>query len=60
MTPPDSSSPIVAFAKKDTSEISERLRRAKIDIAVYPHRVRISPSVYNDQTDIDKLLEALG
>jgi selenocysteine lyase/cysteine desulfurase len=60
MTPLDSSSPIVAFAKKDTSEISERLWRAKIDIAVYPHRVRISPSVYNDQTDIDKLLEALG
>jgi selenocysteine lyase/cysteine desulfurase len=60
MTPLDSGSPIVAFAKKDTSEISERLRRAKIDIAVYPHRVRISPSVYNDQTDIDKLLEALG
>lgn len=60
MTPLDSVSPIVAFAKKDTREASERLRRATIDIAVYPHRVRISPSVYNDQADIDKLLEALS
>jgi selenocysteine lyase/cysteine desulfurase len=60
MTPLDSTSPIVAFAKKDTGEASERIRRARIDIAVYPHRVRISPSVYNDQADIDKLLEALS
>jgi selenocysteine lyase/cysteine desulfurase len=60
MTPFNSASPIVAFAKKDTRETSERLRRAKIDIAVYPHRVRISPSVYNDQADIDKLLGALA
>lgn len=60
MTPLESTSPIVAFAKKETRDISERLRRANIDIAVYPHRIRISPSVYNDQADIDKLLEALG
>jgi selenocysteine lyase/cysteine desulfurase len=60
MTPLDSTSPIVAFAKKDTGGASERLRQARIDIAVYPHRVRISPSVYNDQADIDKLLEALS
>jgi selenocysteine lyase/cysteine desulfurase len=60
MTPLDSASPIVAFAKKDTRQASERLRRATIDIAVYPHRIRISPSVYNDQADIDKLLETLS
>ena len=60
MTPLDSASPIVAFAKKDMSGLSERLRRAAIDIAVYEHRVRISPSVYNDQGDIDKLLAALS
>jgi selenocysteine lyase/cysteine desulfurase len=58
MTPPGDS-PIVAFAKADTREIAARLKRANVDIAVYPHRLRISPSVYNDQRDIDKLLEAL-
>lgn len=60
MTPVESTSPIVTFAKKDTKEIAQKLKRANIDIAVSPHRIRISPSVYNDQTDIDKLLEALG
>ena len=28
--------------------------------AVYPHRVRISPSVYNDETDVDALLNCLS
>ncbi len=60
MTPAESTSPIVTFATKDTQEISRRLKRANVDIAVYPHRVRVSPSVYNDQADIDKLLEALS
>jgi selenocysteine lyase/cysteine desulfurase len=60
MTPAGTTSPIVAFAKKDTAQITARLQRAKIDIAVYPHRVRISPSVYNDAADVDKLLEALS
>jgi selenocysteine lyase/cysteine desulfurase len=60
MTPLDSTSPIMTFAKKDTGEIARRLKRANVDIAVYPHRVRVSPSVYNDQSDVDKLLEALS
>lgn len=60
MTPADSFSPIVAFAKADTKQVAVRLQMARVDIAVYPHRIRISPSVYNDQGDIDKLLEALS
>jgi selenocysteine lyase/cysteine desulfurase len=60
MTPAGSTSPIVTFAKEDTNEISRRLTQARIDIAVYPHRIRISPSVYNDMADVDKLLEALS
>jgi selenocysteine lyase/cysteine desulfurase len=60
MTPTESTSPIVTFAKADTRDISARLKQAHIDIAVYPHRIRISPSVYNDQADVEKLLEALG
>lgn len=60
MTPAESTSPIVAFAIKETQEIARRLKRANVDISIYPHRVRISPSVYNDQRDIEKLLEALS
>jgi selenocysteine lyase/cysteine desulfurase len=60
MTPIDSTSPIVTFAKEDTTEVAARLKQSRIDIAVYPHRIRISPSVYNDLADVDKLLEALS
>jgi len=60
MTPGDSRSPIVAFARQDAGELSARLKKAKIDIAVYPHRIRVSPSVYNDESDVDKLLAAIG
>ena len=47
MTASDSKSPIAAFAKKDARALAPRLRSAKVDIAVYDNRVRISPSVYN-------------
>ena len=60
LTPADSTSPIVAFAKEDTTKIAAQLKQSHTDIAVYPHRIRISPSVYNDQSDIEKLLAALG
>ncbi|HLJ49150.1 MAG TPA: aminotransferase class V-fold PLP-dependent enzyme [Bryobacteraceae bacterium] len=59
MTPSESASPIVTFSKRDARELSRRLRQAKIDIAVYEHRVRISPSIYNDQADVEKLLDSL-
>jgi len=60
MTPGESTSPIVAFAIKDTERIARKLTDAKIDIAVYPHRVRISPSVYNNLADVDALLNCLS
>jgi selenocysteine lyase/cysteine desulfurase len=59
MTPADSVSPIVTFSKEDMRPLAAKLRQAKIDVAVYPHRIRISPSVFNDEADIDKLLAAL-
>jgi selenocysteine lyase/cysteine desulfurase len=52
MTPADSHGPIVTFAMEDTRELAQKLKRAAIDVAVYPHRIRISPSVYNDHGDI--------
>lgn len=59
MTPSNSTSPIAAFAKKDVRSIAPRLKSEKVDIAVYEHRVRVSPSVYNDAADIDRLLQTL-
>jgi selenocysteine lyase/cysteine desulfurase len=59
-TPQDSVSPIVTFAIEDTSEVAQRLEDANIAVSVYPHAIRIAPSVYNDMTDVDRLLEALS
>jgi selenocysteine lyase/cysteine desulfurase len=60
LTPPDSKSPITTFVVKDPEQTAARLKRAKISVKIAEHQMRISPSVYNDQHDIDKLLNALG
>jgi len=36
LTPADRTSPIVAFAKEDTTEVAMRLKRTHVDSAVYP------------------------
>ena len=60
LTPPESTSPIVAFSVADSKPIEKKLARANVDIAVYPHRVRISPSLYNNVADIDRLMDCLS
>jgi selenocysteine lyase/cysteine desulfurase len=59
-TPLDSPSPIVTFAHRDTTTIAARLQAARVNVRVAPTWVRISPSVYNDMADIERLLEALA
>jgi selenocysteine lyase/cysteine desulfurase len=60
MTPSDSSSPIVSFARKDALALRARLVAAKVNIELYEDRVRVSPSLYNTMGDVEKLLEALA
>lgn len=59
-TPPDSTSPIVTFAAKDTRVVAKRLDAARVNVRVAPTWVRISPSVYNDMADVERLLDALS
>ncbi len=59
LTPAESTSPIVSFAVADTTRVARRLQAARVDVAVYEHRLRISPSVYNGMDDIEKLLDCL-
>jgi selenocysteine lyase/cysteine desulfurase len=41
------------------SNIPKRLQAAKVSVRVAQHWLRVSPSLYNDMTDIERLLEAL-
>jgi len=59
-TPPDSTSPIVTFASKDTREAARKLEAAKVNVRVAPYWIRIAPSIYNDMHDVDRLLDALA
>jgi len=59
-TPADSTSPVLTFAMKDTTEVGKKLSAARVSIRVAPHWVRIAPSVYNDMHDVERLLEALS
>lgn len=60
LTPADSQSALVTFAMKDAGPVQERLKRARINARVGRNFIRLSPSVFNDMTDIDRLLDALG
>ncbi len=60
ITPADACGPIVAFQLTDPSAIEAKLKKANVDVTISDHRMRVSPSVYNDQPDIDRLLQALS
>ncbi len=60
MTPPDTATPIAAFVVKDPAATIARLSKAKVTAKVVQHQLRISPSIFSDQQDIDRLLNALS
>ncbi|MGC1491360.1 MAG: aminotransferase class V-fold PLP-dependent enzyme [Candidatus Acidiferrum sp.] len=60
LTPPESSSALVSFVVKDYQSVFQRLRRGKVNVRLGRNFIRVSPSVFNDMNDIDKLLEVLA
>ena len=60
LTPESSVGSIVSFAVKDREDTARRLARAKVDVGFQGTRMRISPSIYNDDRDVDTLLSALS
>jgi selenocysteine lyase/cysteine desulfurase len=62
LTPPESTSALVSFGLngKNSQAILQRLQQRNINVRVGPNFLRVSPSVFNDMKDIDKLLEALA
>jgi selenocysteine lyase/cysteine desulfurase len=60
-TPPEARTPIVTCVLPAAREkLKPRLDAAKVRIMLAKNRFRVTPSVFNDMGDIDRLLEALG
>jgi len=60
LTPSESRSPIVTVVVKDPEAVVRRLTQARVEVKVEQHYMRVSPSIYNDQRDVDQLLNALS
>jgi selenocysteine lyase/cysteine desulfurase len=61
LTPPESRAPIVACALEGARQkLGAKLDAARVRITLSQHRFRITPSVFNDEADIDRLLKALA
>lgn len=60
VTPPGTKSAIITFAVKERQPVIDRLQKAKVNVRVGAHFIRVSPSIYNDLVDVDRLLEALA
>ena len=60
LTPPESTSALMSFTMKDRANVIERLKKANVNVRVAEDFLRVSPSVFNDMGDIEKLLEALS
>lgn len=59
-TPEGTKSALVSCAVDDGLALAPRLKAAKVKIALSRKHFRVSPSVFNDLNDIDRLLDALG
>jgi selenocysteine lyase/cysteine desulfurase len=59
-TPPGSTSPLISFGTKDGAAVARKLQAARVNARVSQYWIRLSPSVYNDEHDIDRLLNALS
>lgn len=61
ITPKGNESPICAFVAKDPKQTMEKLTKARVYVAMrFGNKMRIAPSVYNNQEDVDRLLAALA
>jgi selenocysteine lyase/cysteine desulfurase len=59
-TPEGTTSPLITFATKNGSAVAQKLRRANVNARVADYWIRLSPSVFNDMADVERLLEALA
>jgi selenocysteine lyase/cysteine desulfurase len=60
ITPPGTRAPLIAFIPADYEGTKAKLEKANVQVTMTGNRLRISPSFYNNQEDVDRLLDALA
>lgn len=60
ITPVGTRSPIVSFAVANAASLAPRLQQAGVTVTLTGNRLRVSPSLFNDMADIERLVAALG
>ncbi len=60
ITPAGTGSPLAAFQASDPDALLSKLKRANVDVKVKWYQTRVSPGAYNNDDDIDALLNALS
>ena len=60
VTPPGTTSPILSFTFPAERPVADRLRQARINARIGDRYLRVSPSVFNDQADVHRVVEALS
>ena len=60
ITPKGTRGPIAAFSYGGArKELEPVLEEARIRVTLYENTIRVSPSIYNDMHDFDRLLDVL-
>lgn len=52
--------PIITFVARDADGLAGRLAEAKIAVSLAGNRIRVSPAIFNDERDVDRLAEVLN
>jgi selenocysteine lyase/cysteine desulfurase len=65
LTPKDNPSPIVTFRLRDGAAARTKLQRANVIVTLRidpagTSQMRVSPSIFNNQADVDRLIGALA
>jgi len=61
ITPAGTTSAIAAFTARDAEKrFAPRLKQASVSVTLSGERMRVSPSLFNDLRDVDRLLAALS
>jgi selenocysteine lyase/cysteine desulfurase len=60
ITPAEARTPLLTALLPDAkARLAEPLARAQVRVSLHDHHVRVSPSLFNDARDVERLLDAL-